>query len=67
MLTKKHFEAVAAIIHEVDQSSFLDGVTDVNVEFSIFRDSIRERLADYFESENPRFDREKFIDATYGE
>ena len=61
-MTKKHFEAIAAII-----KSDLDALSDVSGPAA---ESAREAceniavgMADYFASENPRFDREKFLTA----
>lgn len=59
-MTKQHFEAIAAILgrYHIDNAAegFDMGYADAG--FGITSD-----LADYFESVNPRFDREKFIAA----
>lgn len=47
LMTKKHFEAIAAIIRDSEVSPHL-----------IARD-----FADYFQSINPNFDRDKFLAA----
>ncbi len=52
MLTRKVFEAQAAIIKE--------HLPKVGREFS---HEMASDLADYFERENPRFDRERFLEA----
>ena len=49
---KKHFEAIAAICEQVSIHGDADTVRWVAT-----------RMADYFASENPRFDREKFLTA----
>lgn len=70
-MTKKHFEAIAAIIkarHEVyedalnnllaagfDEGYYSGGDDEVS--------TMANRLADYFASENPRFDRDHFLAA----
>lgn len=51
-MTKKHFEAIAAIF---GTRPFAGKVAEVNV--------IAYDLADYFASVNPNFDRSKFLDA----
>lgn len=53
-MTKKHFIAIAAILkenHSPGQSSH----------------AVAAKLADYFETENPLFDRERFLAAVKGE
>jgi hypothetical protein len=52
-MTKRHFEAIAAI---------LDGVRD-DYRFDGAVDAMANRMADYFKSENPRFDRDLFLAA----
>lgn len=47
-MTKRHFEAIAAILRDYPPAKVM---------------SIGLRLADYFASENPRFDRERFLTA----
>lgn len=54
-MTRKHFEAIAAII---DGISIGQGGHDVVTLFEV-----TERLADYFASQNERFDRERFLKA----
>jgi hypothetical protein len=53
-MTKKHFEAIARI---VDFRRSMDAPTD-GAFFNLVSD-----LADYFKSENPRFDRARFLEA----
>ena len=60
MLTKKDFKAVAEIIE-----SLCDWRTTHKHPDSYYygvRDAV-EKLADYFATQNPRFDRQKFLDA----
>ena len=52
MFTRKHYKVFAEII----ESNRGDGV-----EYTL--DQIASELADYFEQDNPRFDRDKFIKA----
>jgi len=54
MLTKKDFKAVAIII----ERSF-SGDTSTEYELPV----LVEHLADYFATQNPRFDRERFMKA----
>lgn len=52
-MTKKHFEAIAAILSEVHEDYRFDGAVD----------AVANRLSDYFKSENSRFDRDRFLAA----
>jgi hypothetical protein len=54
-LSKRHFEAIAAIIAaNRHRSSSIE----------LFRMGVvMDELADYFSSQNPRFDRQHFVDA----
>lgn len=52
-MTKKHFEAIAAILSEVHDDYRHDGAVD----------AMASRMADYFKSQNPRFDRDQFLAA----
>lgn len=47
-MTRKHFEAIAAIINS-------------NADYQV--QDVAEELASYFKSENPRFDRDRFMTA----
>ena len=49
-MTRKHFEGIAAVI----ANSSLDPVDQAHIAM---------RLGDYFATENPRFDRSRFVDA----
>lgn len=53
MFTRKHYRAIAKILKNHD-----DFIERVNKYTSLCND-----LADYFASDNPRFDREKFLAA----
>lgn len=62
-MTKKHFEAIAAIILD-ERPATLWGMTDDYSDGN--RDGIKtiaERLADYFATENPQFNRARFLAA----
>ena len=54
-MTKKHFEAIAAIF----RNTYIDDDTDPVVA----QKDMADRMADLFKSENPQFDREKFLTA----
>ena len=59
MLTRKVFEQVAASVKKsVDKS---DETLDINL--YKFAGEMARDLADYFERENPRFDRDRFMKA----
>lgn len=53
-MTKRHFEAIAAIVKSVARYHDADKVT---------AKAIAEDLAFYFAKENPRFDRGRFLTA----
>jgi len=64
MFTKKHFEAVADLLHEFTQyngkrvypgSGEVDKIIDVIVD----------RFTNYFDNQNDRFNREKFLTRVY--
>lgn len=58
MLTRKHYEAIAEILSEhKDDSQYSTVIDERRVE------SISLSLADYFEKDNPRFDRDRFLEA----
>jgi hypothetical protein len=51
-MTKKHFEAIAEILHEAKRSErFVPSITG----------EISEQLAEYFAEVNPRFDKDRFL------
>lgn len=54
MLTKKDYEAIARIVNEL-----------VDNENNINRDDLVEHLSDYFEKDNPNFDKDLFHKACY--
>ena len=60
MLTKKDFEAVAEIIAE-DYACY-NGPGGAGICGDVLAD-ISDKLADYFATQNPRFDRERFMKA----
>lgn len=60
MTTRKDFEAVAQI---VQANTVPDPAAGFDEGFSACAHSIASDLADYFESDNPRFDRERFMEA----
>jgi hypothetical protein len=57
MLTKKDFKAVAEII---ERRKKLNHGTRRTPNF-LYADDLAEDLADYFATQNPRFDRERFL------
>lgn len=59
MLTKKNFKAIAEII-KTEYTAFDDTGED-DIEGKHATTSIAIRLADYFVTQNPRFDRHKFL------
>ena len=62
MLTKKDFKAVAEIIE--DNTTEIDGdCLKYNHYQVVSRNSLVMELADYFATQNPRFDRERFMKA----
>ena len=52
-MTKKHYEAIAAAFH-----AYIATGTGVNIARPIAKD-----LADYFATDNPKFDRARFLQA----
>lgn len=58
-MTRKHFHAIAAILANARDNSW------IAVAYAI--DGIQEELVDYFESQNPNFDRDRFNRAARGE
>jgi len=56
-MTRKHFEAVARMFHETLSNPTVGSSARVAVI------ALVHQHADYFASENPRFDRERFIAA----
>lgn len=60
MLMKKDFKAIAKII-EKDYDCY-NGPTGPGMCGEVLKD-ISEKLADYFATQNPRFNRQKFFDA----
>jgi len=55
-MTKKHYEAIAEVINDVIRP--YDERAVQNLVYDVTND-----LADYFESDNPRFDRDRFLTA----
>ena len=53
-MTKKHFEAIARIINDV---------RDENFRGEAATEEIANRLGEFFKSENPRFDLDRFLTA----
>lgn len=64
MMTRKHYKTIAEIIKTRTQP---DICTDPHGQFakglSSARTAIYLTLADYFEQDNPRFSRQKFLEA----
>ena len=63
MLTKKDFKAVAEIInkHTGRSAAYFNGIHRPEVTQTVQR--ITDKLADYFTTQNPRFDRSRFMRA----
>jgi len=56
MFSKRHYEAVAAILKETGEPNFCFTAFDM-------RDAIKDRLADLFEADNEKFNRDKWEEA----
>ena len=65
MMTKKHFNAIAAILKEVASKSKETANSYMNKEIVALsiHNEVSVRLCTYFATINDRFDREKFLDA----
>ena len=59
-MTRKHFIKIAAVLA---QYNIVDPAMGFDEGYSSAANGITEALADFFESENPRFDRAKFLTA----
>ncbi len=59
-MTKKHFEALARILN---RHRVADAAPGFDEGYDAAAHSIAEEIADYLGSQNPRFDRQKFLDA----
>lgn len=57
MLIRIHFRAIAKIIEDTTDEEVSIGVTNPKIDKRHFVS----KLADYFEQDNPRFDRDKFM------
>jgi hypothetical protein len=56
MLSRKHYVAIAAVLHEVsEREEFTHTETTIN--------EVAERLAVIFKDDNPNFDRNRFLEA----
>ena len=65
-MTKKHYEAIAAIIASTYNNANLyttPGYKDTAKERRETLETTASRLADYFAQDNPRFDRTRFLAA----
>ncbi|KKN69807.1 hypothetical protein LCGC14_0437530 [marine sediment metagenome] len=59
MVTKKDYKAIAKAIYQNEESTpHLEDITD-----RLFHRSLVEDLADYFATDDPRFNRDKFLKA----
>ena len=56
-VTKQHFEAIARIIRKEAFSQACDGFQYIGLE------NLTDELAEYFEKQNPQFDRIRFLKA----
>jgi hypothetical protein len=59
-MTRKHFEAIARILN---QYSIPHAAAGFDMGYNDAAFGIASDMADLFEAENPRFDREKFLTA----
>lgn len=59
-MTKKHFTAIAKIIK--DNSTTIEKADGTIMHVLPYSDTIN-ALSDYFESENPQFDHDRFMEA----
>ena len=55
MMTKKHFESIA---QSINTQTTAEG-------WAVHKEGLIQRLADFFETQNPLFDRCRFIKACY--
>ena len=60
-MTKTHFEAIARIF--ADRAGCDYSTIDFDAGHNAAHKSLAEDLADYFEDENPRFNRQMFLTA----
>lgn len=65
MMTRKHFEAIAAVLRQENTRLAQGNVPDYAGQRTL--SNLTDRLADAFADENPRFDRQRFIAACQGE
>lgn len=65
MMTKKQFQAVADLFNDAmeDMTDYSHMDTGYIVGRAAGIEAMAQDMADYFQKENPRFDREKFLDA----
>lgn len=61
-LTRKHYEAIASILHDRIQSYNDMGWELRNAKIHAILD-VAEGLSSWFENDNPHFDRTRFMDA----
>ncbi len=62
MFTRQHYQAIANFI----QDATLDD-DRMNEGYVIERSRLMADIADMFKADNPRFDRQRFYDAAYGD
>jgi hypothetical protein len=60
-MTKTHFEAIAAML--ANRNGYNSSTIDYDAGYNRALENIAHDLADYFEDENPRFDRKRFLTA----
>ena len=63
-LTKKHFKAIAEILRK-NRGFYGQFAEPYKSQFQEIADDLTKQLADYFKTENPAFDREKFRKAVF--
>jgi hypothetical protein len=61
MFTKKHYEAIASVLYNVDCHIPIDSKKYNRVYSGRFKQLLIEALCVMFEEDNPNFDRERFI------
>lgn len=60
-MTKKHFEAIAKIL--ALRAGFNESTIEFDAGYNLAVARLANDMADYFETENPLFDRERFLRA----
>lgn len=61
MFTRQHFEAIAEILYQYGHVVGRNNDFDQGAEWAV--SNVTEELANLFQKDNPRFDRQKFFEA----